>query len=283
VVAPKKAREWPIATIAFVGVLGTGLVVHGLGAHRTTKVEDEVSRTFTVGDSSRLLVETFNGPIDISRGGKGQVECTVVKRASGADEAEARGNLRQISVALTQEGDLVRVVAHRAGLQWDLGASVRVRVPDGAAVTLRTSNGKIVVRDVEGPVDARATNGRVEIHGATGPVALATTNGPIACEATDAVVTADTSNGGIDFRGTLAPGRASFRTTNGRVTLKLPESQAFHLDARTTNGKVSTDFDIAAERDYKARLLIGTVGQNPMTDVKVRTTNGSVRIVEDEG
>jgi hypothetical protein len=281
---PPKRREWPIGILAFLAVVGTGLVAKHTGfvGASNVRVEDELNRSFEVSNTPQLVVDAFNGPIEVSRGGSGRVECTVVKQASGEDDVHAREALKKIAVAITQDGDKVRVTARRSGLAWGLGKSVRVRVPDGTAVTLRTENGAINVTATEGTVDARCTNGHIKVQGATGAIALAATNAAISCEASDAVVRVETTNGPVEFRGTLAPGHSSLQSTNGRVTVKLPESQSFRLDARTTNGKIQSDFDLNREHRSKSKLLVGFVGSDPKAELKVRTTNGGIRIVEED-
>jgi hypothetical protein len=282
----KTPREWPVGVLAFVTVVTTGLVLReAWSAGRMQVKVEELGRTFVVEPKSKLVVETFNGPIEVTRGESGRVECRVVKRGSGPDEEAAAADLRNIAVAMTREGDTVRITAHRTASapSGNSGAEVRVQVPDGTAVRLETRNGAIQVKQVEGPVHARATNGKIQVRGAAGPVELTTTNGGIACEATDAVVTADTTNGGIDFRGSLARGQSALHSTNGHVTLKLPSSQSFRVDARTSNGRVRTDFDARADRPSRSRRqLVATVGDDPEADLKVRTSNGSIRIVEDK-
>ena len=281
----KPPREWPVGVLAFVTVVAAGLVLHRAGLGRQAVKVEQLDRTFAVEAKPTLVVETFNGPVEVTRGESGRVDCRVLKRGAGPDEAAAAADLRNVAVAMTRDGDTVRITAHRIGAQPanNSGAEVRVQVPDGTAVRLETRNGRITVRQVEGPVRARATNGKVEVRGATGAVDVTTTNGGIACEATDAVVTAAATNGGVEFRGSLAPGQSSVRTTNGRVTLKLPSGQSFRVDARAGNGKVSTDFDARAERPSKSRRqLVATVGDHPEAALKVRTSNGSIRIVEDE-
>lgn len=279
-----KRREWPIGTLAFLAVVGAGLVLrsHGIpGGHRA-HAEEELSRSFSVSTAPSVVVDTFNGPIEVERGGAGKVVCVVIKKASGHDDADARNNLRNVSVLMTQEGDTVRVSAHKASMLSDAATSVVIRVPEGTMTTLKSTNGAITVLGVEGSIDAHATNGPIRVEDATGNVALGTTNGKIMCEATDAVVAVGSTNGQIEFRGSLAPGHSSFHTTNGRVTLKLPEALAFRVDARTSNGKVSSDFDVEPGPDQRGKRLIGSTGHDPKVEIKARTSNGSIRIVEED-
>jgi hypothetical protein len=282
----RRRREWPIGTLAFLTVLGGGLVLRSAGIPGVgqTVVEEEISNSFSVGDRAKVVVDTFNGPIEVSRGESHKVDCLVTRRTSGRDREDAEADLKNISVTMTREGDTITVAARRiAGFpRNNVGASARIRVPDGTDVRLKSSNGRLSVEGVEGAVDAHTSNGQVNVKSGTGRLTLASTNGGIHCEASDAVVLAETSNGPIEFRGLLAPGGSSFHSSNGRVTVKLPSRLAFRVDAKTSNGKISSDFDFEPGRGSKGRTLVGSTGENAKVSLKVRTSNGGVRILHDE-
>lgn len=288
--APKARRQWPVGTMAFLTVFGTGLVLQKSGAPifpgSKVRMEDQVSRAFTVAKTPNVVVEVFNGAVEVTKGETGKVEGVVEVWATADDEPTAEAALKMVKVAMVQEGDTIRVTARRAPgaspRSSGTGAAAKIQVPDGAAVQIKTDNGPISVRGVEGPVNAHSVNGRIEVKDGTGIVALGTNNGPIRCEASDAVVTADSSNGEINFEGSLAKGASTFGSGNGKITLRLPDRQSFRVDAQTGNGKISTDFDVnrASNNSSKSKRLVGTVGENPEVNIKVRSGNGSIRIEE---
>jgi hypothetical protein len=277
-------REWPVGWIAFLAVFGTGVALRtaGVALPVSHSVTEDVAQVFSVSRTPQVVVETFNGAIEVARGEPDRVDCVVTKRASAADEEAALAALSRIDVAMINDHGTIKVAAHnRAGALAQAGASVLLHVPAGTAVTLRTRNGPIAVQEVEGPVDARSSNGRIGVRAGRGPLKLATTNGRIDCAADHAVVAAESSNGEIDFRGALAAGPSSFYSRNGRVTLRLPRDLPFRLDARASNGKVSSDFDFPGRRDTKTKQLVGAVGHDPEVTVKVRTHNGKIRILSE--
>jgi hypothetical protein len=285
---PRRKREWPIGTLAFLAVLGGGMMLRSAGVSipqvAATSVEDEIQRSFTVPEHPKVVVEMFNGSIDVVRGQTGQVHSLVTRRVSGPDREQAEKDLQKISVTMTQEGDTVTVRARTMGPArlHNAGAKAKLTVPDGTIVRIATSNGPLRVEGVEGPVDARTSNGLVDVKSATGRVSLSSSNGPIRCEASDAIVIAETSNGPIDFHGLLASGQSTFVTSNGPVKVKLPSQLAFHVDAKTSNGKISTDFDFDENTKSKGRALVASVGKEPKVNVKIRTSNGGVRILEED-
>ena len=289
VAAPRPARprrEFPIGVVAFLGVVGTGLYLAGASPFHRVEAVDKLVKSFDVPITPKVIVETFNGPIRVERGVGSKVDVEVVKTANGADNAAAQAALAGIDVQITRDGDTVRVVARRpAGAStsmWSLGTSVTLRVPAATAATLQTGNGEVKVEGVEGPVKAHSSNGAIDLKGGTGPLDLRTSNGRVSCEATDAVVAAETSNGAIEFRGSLAAGGSSFETSNGAVRIKLPPDAAFALDAKTSNGKVeAADFGLRPGKGPRSKHLVATVGDDPKVRLKIRTSNGAVKVEED--
>ncbi len=284
--APRR-REWPITLLTFLAVVGTGLILKGTGVldRNQVNLEEEVAQSFTVAETPRLVVESYNGPIDIVPGEPGQVECVVVRHVAAENEESARTDLKRIEVTMHRQGNTVLVAVRRplGGISWNSGASVHVRAPWGSALKLDSSNGPIHVQGIEGPVQARSTNGRIEIKEAVGPLSLTTTNGPIDVEASRAILTAESSNGSIRFRGSLAPGQSTIHTSNGRVRLALPEHQNVRIDARTHNGEIDSDFDFdRAENRNHSKHLLAVLGHDPEATLTVRTSNGKIDIEEDD-
>jgi DUF4097 and DUF4098 domain-containing protein YvlB len=190
------------------------------------------------------------------------------------------------------------VVAKRIDQRVDFGnsgASASLRVPEGAILELRSSNGTITssgpVGDVKaqtsnGPIDVRGSsgqldlstsNGPVTINGGSGSIGVETSNGPIDVTADNAVVTGRTSNGPIRFSGSLAQGRSELRTSNGNIVLTLPADAQFVVNANTSNGKINSDFAVTAQ-DFSDNHLRGTVGNDPGTTLELHTSNGPIEI-----
>jgi len=83
-----------------------------------------------------------------------------------------------------------------------------VRAPRGATLGLRTHNGPITLRNVNGTVNAETTNGPISIDGGSGTTKLTAQNGPIS----------------VKLRGSSWDGSLDARTQNGPVSLSVPAS-----------------------------------------------------------
>ena len=282
----RKKRGWPIGTLSFLTVLVGGIALHetGVWAPPLASVSDEITRTFQVTGTPRIEVETFNGDVEVAAGDSDSVECQATRRISAASQDEARQELPKILVTMTHDAGVIRVTAKRApgvGVISSASVQVRLKVPTGSQTRLFTPNGTLLTESVGGPVTAATTNGMIKIRGAEGDLVLKCSNGSIDCEATDAVIKAECGNGTLTFRGDLAEGNSFLETRNGAVRVALPQSQQFQLDAETRNGRISSDFR-ADREDRKSRSrdkrLTLTVGDDPKAVLKVRSSNGSIKI-----
>jgi len=270
----------------FIGAGGLGLLA-GLALALSgciggnVTAEEIVAQSFDVSALPRVIVETFNGHIEVTAGAEASVLAEVTKRGAGFSLADAEDDLKNVEVTMTQEGDTVRIVARRTDgpvLMGNSGASIELTVPAGASLDLRTSNGHIRTDGVTGDISMDTSNGALDVSGGGGRLDLATSNGRVDVEARDAVVDAQTSNGAIDFRGSLAAGRHSFRTSNGRIAITLPAGARFRIDASTSNGDVSADFPVSGAGSSRDDELHGTVGENPDVSINAETSNGNIDI-----
>jgi hypothetical protein len=260
--------------------------------------EETVTQTFTPASAPRIVVEMFNGSVDVVTGNDNAVKVDVIKRGGGVSQAAAEDDLKNVEVTMTQDGDTIRIVAKRTDQRVDIGnsgASARLRVPNGAILDLRSSNGAIntsgpvgdvTARTSNGPIDARGplgqldlntSNGPITINGGSGALAAETSNGPINITAENVVVTGRTSNGSFRFSGSLAPGRSEMRTSNGSLVVTLPANAQFVIDADTSNAKISSDFAVTAQ-DFSDNRLRGSVGNDPGTTLVLQTSNGPIEI-----
>ena len=140
--------------------------------------------------------------------------------------------------------------------------SYRVRVPRDTDLQLSTVNGGIEVREISGDIDFRATNGGVTLVGLAGDVHGRTTNGGV-----DIELAGDRWTGeGMDVQ-----------TTNGGVTMTIPDGYSAELEVGTTNGGIDIDFPVTIQGRIGRRQLRTTLGDGGST-IRAVTTNGGVRV-----
>ncbi len=268
-----------------------------------TKVEEVVTKSFKTGKAPSVVLDVFNGTIEVVADTKSTVDASLTKQSQAETKELAQEGLKNIQLDLTQDKDSVRLVAKR--LREDVpnrseGVNAVVKVPPGAVLDLRTSNGsvkltggtgKVVVRttngaisvkDAKGELHLTASNGPITATGAQGRAEAKTSNGPIDLQVEKGIVTAHTSNGAVRIRGTLAEGDHSLTTTNGGIAVTLPAAARFKFDASTVNGVIASDFSDGAKMKAGTVTLRATVGDKPTLNLTLRTTNGGIQILKEK-
>ena len=70
---------------------------------------------------------------------------------------------------------------------------------------------------------------------------------------------------------------ANLHTTNGPIDLKLPGNFSGQIDAKTSKGRVRSDFPVPVT-DKSEQQLAGKIGGGGSAKVKLRTTNGNINV-----
>jgi DUF4097 and DUF4098 domain-containing protein YvlB len=154
-----------------------------------------------------------------------------------------------------------------------------VKVPARTGLDLETTNGDLQIRGIASAISGTTVNGNVEVRGIKGPVEVETTNGSIRLVEVEGSAKAQTTNGMIHavIRRVEPGGRVHFSTTNGGVTVSLPEELKATVDAETTNGRVRVAYPVVRLAGSSARVLRASIGGGGV-DVTLRTTNGNIVI-----
>ena len=142
--------------------------------------------------------------------------------------------------------------------------SYQLKVPRTATMAIRTVNGNVSTDGSGGRQRLRSTNGRIEVENARQGIDAHTTNGSIEVE-----VVAASGDPEIEIG-----------TTNGSITLHLPAETRGSLQARTVNGSVRTEFPVQLDGSYSKRRINAELNGGGAGQISLRTTNGSIRILE---
>lgn len=240
------------------------------------RVEETFDRTLAFRSGDRLVVDNENGSVTIGSWDRDEVRIEATKYADGSRDS-VRAVLAAIEIQVTSSAGVVevRTITPRrsdsgfwswiSGNDGNRGVTYSITVPRSANLDVETINGRVVVERVSGEMNLESTNGRIEVRDGAGRVNASTTNGRIYAELRS-----------------VAPGGMRFSTTNGGVEVALPDTVAADLDVSTTNGSIKTDFPITVSGTFSKNRLSGDLngGGEP---IRIRTTNGSVRISRTNG
>ena len=270
--------------------LGLVLAVCAWTAAEAATLTEKFQKTYSLKSNGGVELQNTNGAVTVEAWDQNEVRIEAEKKVK-ADDDKAREIMKQLQIEVTETAGGLRIVTRMpkrdgslrdwlSGDNVQVGVEYRIRVPRGARLGIENTNGKLTVTGTQGQADLETTNGGIVVDQAGGEIEIGTTNGSIEVTRSAGVVQASTTNGSIDVELDAAPDadQLSFSTTNGGITLRVPGNAGMTLDAAATNGRVSSDFEVTSGGRSERRRLEGDVNGGG-GKVRLRTTNGSIRIV----
>lgn len=268
-------RYRTMTTVAVLAFLSAGVQSHAQNRGTQQRPEQVEQNAFQWGGElaagQRVILRSINGRIQVEPSRSRTLEVVATKKWRRGDPAAVRieatrvnGGRDVLVCARWTASTECTETSYNSGGQWPREQDTRVefiiRLPAGSNATLNV------------------TNGDIEVVGASGAIEAHTTNGGITAESTGGPVEAMTTNGDLRIAMMKLPARnTSYHTTNGTITLTLPEGIEAYLAARTTNGSISSDFEITTVGTISNRNLSGRIGRGGPR-LELATTNGSIRI-----
>lgn len=227
------------------------------------EVVERVSRGVSLGD--RLLVlDGFRGTVRLDGAEADGAQLVFVKRARGQDDAAAREVLG--GIGLEEQGDADRYTfVMRADQPVRSRVDVHGTVPPRTRLRLDFENGAVALAGVEGPVDVAHQSGGVQITDAAASVRVGIRNGDIT----------------VGMQHVPQGAEVALTTSNGDLTLALPEEASTQIAARTQAGEIRAQDLRFASRQLEPRGA-GARFEAQLGDgnasVDLRTENGSIAL-----
>lgn len=202
-----------------------------------------------------------NGGVQVEASNRANVRIRAIVTAHADSEADARQLAAGVQVQ-TGSGT-VSATGPTAGRDEGWSVSFRIEVPRDTDLNLTASNGGISITGVHGTIRFATTNGGVRLVDLAGDVRGETRNGGVTVNL-----------GGQQWDGA----GLDVETTNGGVTLAVPDNYSADLTTRTSNGGFRSDLPLNVTGEISPRRgLSATLGSGG-APVNVRTSNGGVRI-----
>jgi len=271
-------------------------LLSGLPWHERAEANDTLR--FASPSGGGIRVDNANGCTVVVGEDRDDVEILVHKAARAGTEAEAAQLAEAIRVlaredaagTLEVEVELPGRWTHRGRADLEIHAprAVRVQVTASngrvclsgmrAAVSLKSSNGPVRVDDVVGDVDIHTSNARVHTHCTCGKLLARSSNGKIDLEEHRGSVDAATSNGTIHCEvEDLGKEGVTLVTSNGRISLELPEKVDGDVDIRVDNGLIRALREFQDSARERAGRLKGTLGRGGIP-IRLRASNGTISL-----
>jgi hypothetical protein len=203
-----------------------------------------------------------NGGIRIEGWDRNEIHVTAVINTHARSEADAKQLASGIQVQVGS-GKVTSTGPSSTGRREGWSVSFRINVPRHNDLDLNANNGGVSISGVSGNIKFDTNNGGVRLIDLGGDVRGATHNGGLTVML-----------GGSRWEGA----GLDVETTNGGVTVSIPEGYNADLTTRTVNGGFRTELPITVQGDLTARGGISTTLGSGGPPVSVRTTNGGLRL-----
>jgi len=279
----------PVSRIPFLALLGLAFIA--TAAHAAT-LKETFQQTYPLQASREVSLDNVNGAVKIEGWDRNEVQVVAEKQVKAGNAEDARKAMDQIKIIVGKTAGGLSIetkLPKREGgfFDWlsgnniNINVTYRVRVPRSVALDVETVNGGVTLSGTRGKTSLETTNGAIDVARVGGNIRLRSTNGGLVVADSTGTVDASTTNGGIevDLKDVPDVSDLSFSTTNGSVTLRLPRDVRVSLDAATSNGRVSTSFEVDGDGGKpNRRHLSGDINGGGGGKLHIRSTNGSVDI-----
>ena len=219
-------------------------------------------REFTVPASGATMSVNAepNGGISVQGSERRDIHILARVSASARTREEARAIASRVEVVTTAD----RVEASgpdNLGRNESWSVSYRLAAPRQTALSLRSTNGGISIKNINSRVEFRTVNGGVTLSQVGGSVEGRTSNGGIT----------------VDLDGNTWQGQGlDVETANGGVKVSIPDGYSAHLEASTNNGGLNVDFPITVQGRLGRSISTDIGGGGPT--IRIRTSNGGVKV-----
>jgi len=256
----ERLAEKVARTAAQAGLLAAAILFVCSASVATT---DQIfDKTYPLTSGGNFQLDNVNGSVQVDGWDRDEVEVNAVKTAQD-DPSEL--DRVQIDVE-SQPGQVAVHTRYPSGEGTDVAVEYHVHVPYKVLLSaVKTVNGSVCVRGVNGGGDLRSVNGDVEVSDSTGPFNAKTTNGDLR----------------VQLRQIMDGAPMNIETVNGSVVLMLPSDAGANLSVENMNGEFSSELPMTgtsapvSSRNFRAKLGAGG-GQ-----ISLRTINGGIRLMRE--
>jgi TM2 domain-containing membrane protein YozV/predicted Ser/Thr protein kinase len=245
-----------------------------LGPLTTTDAfQQDFNQTLPLSAKGQVRLDNVNGRVEIAGWDGNDVVIKALKHGKTQESVEAT----KINVAASPD----EIAIHTEQPSSETGFSAiwswfknggnnnatvdyAIQVPRHARLAnISSVNGRVVIDDVNGDIEASTVNGAMQIQGAAGSLKLSTVNGRMATELV-----------------LLGRGQSvSLSGVNGQIDVTLPADADADVSASTVNGHITSEFpSLIVKKDFPiGQHLKGTLGHGG-ANVNVHTVNGGISI-----
>jgi DUF4097 and DUF4098 domain-containing protein YvlB len=272
-----------------------------------THAEETIEESFATDGLATLDLTNAFGDVEITARDGDEMVVKAVKEVWGEDEREAEAKLQALKVEMTMDGGTLRIEVddpdRGVGVVFGTMRASRVRfeitVPRGAAVSVNTRHGSVVLDGTDGDAKLVSHYGSIAVHDVAGSITVDTNNGDVSVrhsgsersemdlhshygDITVGVITArklalDSNNGKLDLEDVTVDGDLALNTHYGRIDLDGVRARS--LEVKSQNGAITLkggqlDGELDLFTHYGAVSVAGTEA----SEYKIESNNGTVEL-----
>jgi len=180
-------------------------------------------------------------------------------------------------VLVDQSHGPVRVKQSEGGLHVKGGTGpIRLRVPRGLDITVKSLSGDVELRDTQGSVHCKALSGDVNCTGIVGSADIVAMSGDVKlAQGQLDNLRVEAYSGDIKAGAALSTsGRARLETKSGDIWLRVPPSQGMDVEARLLSGDLTCELPYGNTRQDEEGHYVGQ-------KVHLRTNDGGAEVSMD--
>jgi hypothetical protein len=272
--------KYLICVFSFLAVCCLASVQTGPGLLAAeAQIKEEFKKEIPLEPGGSVILENMLGDVELSGGDGNLVEIQAVKQirgrlSSGSDWGVDQKWLKEIKIKIEQSGNQVEIKTEIPTNKtfWDyfddlslrrpaMIVDYKVKIPRRTNVNVKTVSGKLVIKDLEGEVEAHVVNGGIEMKEVSGALKAGTVNGSI----------------DIDLRQDAGIKDMELTTVNGSISLGLPPSAAAEVDLSTVIGTINLEFPVTVQEDVSGKNIRGKIGSGGPS-IRLNTINGDIKV-----
>ena len=275
---------------------------------RSDWYHEEISKNILIKRKTVLTIDNFNGSMILKKSDSDTLKINIVKYAA------KEKYLKKIKVKITEEKKFINIKSYKEDQLIEGGVKLIVSCPNKVSLEdLKTENGDITITDCRGKLNAITSNGDISVKNFMGNVGSLTSNGDIYAKNITGKTNLSTSNGKIDGKNisdlTTAKslnGKINLRnikllsdvsssnssiyldakdilnnteikSSNGKITLVIPQNINLSIEAKTSNGSIITSNLAFVSSKSGEGYFKGKLG-NGKKKVILRTSNSNILI-----
>lgn len=160
------------------------------------------------------------------------------------------------------------------------GGAIRVTDCEGA-INIHTSGGGIEATGGSGTLHGDTSGGGITVKDFHGPARIETSGGGLVIDNVAGAIDGSTSGGSIEANLLSPISGVRLETSGGGVTVRIPASAAFDLDAETSGGGVHSDLPVTIVGKTEHDRLRGAVNGGGKL-VRLRSSGGGIHVERGE-